>query len=130
MLSRKNKDLRTIKEGVVGKYVKKETPPEMPSKISLHIIVSYLEFNLQKTNFYIDNTLFFIIFYYCFTCFLIIILYRIIKYNLFFYNYYLLLVINVWTTEPNRRTRNRNNHSTIPTSMVNSNYVYNIFVHK
>jgi len=31
MLSRKNKDLRTIKEGVVGKYVKKETPPEMPS---------------------------------------------------------------------------------------------------
>jgi scaffold protein salvador len=31
MLSRK-KDLRTIKEGVVGKYVKKETPPEMPSK--------------------------------------------------------------------------------------------------
>lgn len=31
MLSRKNKDLRTIKEGVEGKYVKKETPPEMPS---------------------------------------------------------------------------------------------------
>lgn len=30
MLSRKNKDLRTIKEGVVGKYVKKETPPEIP----------------------------------------------------------------------------------------------------
>ncbi|XP_001602119.1 protein salvador homolog 1 isoform X1 [Nasonia vitripennis] len=30
MLSRKNKDLRTIKEGVVGKYVKKDTPPEMP----------------------------------------------------------------------------------------------------
>ncbi|XP_047119064.1 scaffold protein salvador [Schistocerca piceifrons] len=30
MLSRKNRDLRTIKEGVVGKYVKKETPPEMP----------------------------------------------------------------------------------------------------
>ncbi|XP_076637151.1 uncharacterized protein LOC143349644 isoform X1 [Colletes latitarsis] len=56
MLSRKNKDLRTIKEGVVGKYVKKETPPEMP-------------------------------------------------------------IINVWTTEPNRRTRNRNNHQTISTSM-------------
>ncbi|XP_076283407.1 protein salvador homolog 1 isoform X4 [Lasioglossum baleicum] len=56
MLSRKNKDLRTIKEGVVGKYVKKETPPEMP-------------------------------------------------------------IINVWTTEPNRRSRNRNNHPTIPTSM-------------
>lgn len=31
MLSRK-KDQRTIKEGVVGKYVKKETPPEMPSE--------------------------------------------------------------------------------------------------
>ncbi|XP_022904504.1 protein salvador homolog 1 [Onthophagus taurus] len=30
MLSRKNKDLRSIKEGVVGKYVKKDTPPEMP----------------------------------------------------------------------------------------------------
>ncbi|XP_012231102.1 protein salvador homolog 1 [Linepithema humile] len=56
MLSRKNKDLRTIKEGVVGKYVKKETPPEMP-------------------------------------------------------------IINVWTTEPNKRTRRRNNHSTMPASM-------------
>lgn len=32
MLSRKNKELRTIKEGVVGKYVKKDTPPEMPSE--------------------------------------------------------------------------------------------------
>lgn len=32
MLSRKNKDLRTIKDGVVGKYVKKESPPEIPSK--------------------------------------------------------------------------------------------------
>lgn len=31
MLSRKNKELKTIKEGVVGKYVKKDTPPEMPS---------------------------------------------------------------------------------------------------
>ncbi|KAL1461236.1 hypothetical protein WDU94_013155 [Cyamophila willieti] len=30
MLSKKNKDLKTIKEGVVGKYVKKDTPPEMP----------------------------------------------------------------------------------------------------
>lgn len=30
MLSRKNKELKTIKEGVVGKYVKKDTPPEMP----------------------------------------------------------------------------------------------------
>lgn len=56
MLSRKNKDLRTIKEGVVGKYVKKETPPEMP-------------------------------------------------------------IINVWTTEPNRRARRRNDRPTIPTSM-------------
>lgn len=33
MLSRKSKD-KTIKEGVVGKYVKKETPPEIPSKFS------------------------------------------------------------------------------------------------
>lgn len=30
MLSRKNKDTRTIKEGVVGKYVKKDKPPEIP----------------------------------------------------------------------------------------------------
>lgn len=30
MLSRKSKD-KTIKEGVVGKYVKKDTPPEIPS---------------------------------------------------------------------------------------------------
>jgi hypothetical protein len=29
MLSRK-KEVRNIKEGVVGKYVKKETPPELP----------------------------------------------------------------------------------------------------
>lgn len=57
MLSRKNKDLRTIKEGVVGKYVKKETPPEMP-------------------------------------------------------------IINVWTTEPNRRPRRRNNHSTMPNMSI------------
>ncbi|XP_058789942.1 scaffold protein salvador [Phymastichus coffea] len=55
MLSRKNKDLRTIKEGVVGKYVKKDTPPEMP-------------------------------------------------------------IINVWTTEPNRRGR-RPNQPTMPSSM-------------
>ena len=32
MLSRKNKD-KSIKDGVVGKYVKKDTPPEIPSKI-------------------------------------------------------------------------------------------------
>ncbi|XP_044013568.1 scaffold protein salvador-like isoform X3 [Aphidius gifuensis] len=50
MLSRKNKDLRTIKEGVVGKYIKKDTPPEIP-------------------------------------------------------------IINVWTTEPNRRARRRNNNT-------------------
>ncbi|XP_024085605.1 protein salvador homolog 1-like isoform X2 [Cimex lectularius] len=30
MLSRKSKDSRSVKEGVVGKYVKKDTPPEMP----------------------------------------------------------------------------------------------------
>ncbi|XP_051160768.1 protein salvador homolog 1-like [Leptopilina boulardi] len=59
MLSRKNKDLRTIKEGVVGKYVKKETPPEMP-------------------------------------------------------------IINVWTTEPNRRTRRQNNQRTLSASMTMS----------
>lgn len=35
MLSRKNKELKTIKEGVVGKYVKKDTPPEMPSKYGI-----------------------------------------------------------------------------------------------
>lgn len=29
MLSRKSKD-KTIKEGVVGKYVKKDTPPAIP----------------------------------------------------------------------------------------------------
>ncbi|XP_033217300.1 protein salvador homolog 1 isoform X2 [Belonocnema kinseyi] len=59
MLSRKNKDLRTIKEGVVGKYVKKETPPEMP-------------------------------------------------------------IINVWSTEPNRRPRRHNNQQTLSTSMLMS----------
>ncbi|RLU16451.1 hypothetical protein DMN91_010519 [Ooceraea biroi] len=57
MLSRKNKDLRTIKEGVVGKYVKKETPPEMP-------------------------------------------------------------IINVWTTEPNKRTRRRNNLPAMTTMSI------------
>ncbi|KAK6636620.1 hypothetical protein RUM43_010282 [Polyplax serrata] len=30
MLSKKNKELRSIREGIVGKYVKKETPPELP----------------------------------------------------------------------------------------------------
>ncbi|XP_066146914.1 protein salvador homolog 1 [Euwallacea fornicatus] len=30
MLSRKNKDLRAMKEGIMGRYVKKDTPPEMP----------------------------------------------------------------------------------------------------
>ncbi|XP_011152350.1 protein salvador homolog 1 isoform X1 [Harpegnathos saltator] len=67
MLSRKNKDLRTIKEGVEGKYVKKETPPEMPNCI---ITIFHLH-----------------------------------------------LVINVWTTEPNKRTRRRNNHPAMPSSM-------------
>lgn len=46
MLSRKNKDLRTIKEGVVGKYVKKETPPEMPSKLLL--LLSQIIFEKTK----------------------------------------------------------------------------------
>uniref|UniRef100_A0A1B6K8H7 WW domain-containing protein n=1 Tax=Graphocephala atropunctata TaxID=36148 RepID=A0A1B6K8H7_9HEMI len=44
MLSRKNKDLRTIKEGVVGKYVKKEAPPEIP------IINVWSTEPLKKTN--------------------------------------------------------------------------------
>lgn len=35
MLSRKNKELKTIKEGVVGKYVKKDTPPEIASNFYL-----------------------------------------------------------------------------------------------
>lgn len=34
MLSRKSKD-KSIKEGVVGKYVKKDTPPEIPGKPNL-----------------------------------------------------------------------------------------------
>ncbi|KYM93526.1 PREDICTED: scaffold protein salvador-like [Cyphomyrmex costatus] len=55
MLSRKNKDLRTIKEGVIGRYVKKETPPEIP-------------------------------------------------------------IINVWTTEPNKKLRRHNNHPVMPNS--------------
>lgn len=66
-----------------------------------------------------------------FNCFITTVPFLMSKYSLFiFYNYYLLLVINVWTTEPNRRTRNRNNHPTIPTSMVNSNCVCYIFVDK
>ena len=51
MLSRKNKDLRTIKEGVVGKYVKKDTPPEMPSKIILIFFLYYSLFNFLN-NYY------------------------------------------------------------------------------
>lgn len=42
MLSRKNKDLRTIKEGVVGKYVKKDTPPEMPSKFKINNEINFI----------------------------------------------------------------------------------------
>lgn len=38
MLSRKNKDSKTIKEGVVGKYVKKDTPPpDMQSRFLMLI---------------------------------------------------------------------------------------------
>lgn len=40
MLSRKSKD-KTIKEGVVGKYVKKDTPPEIPSKDRIPNICLY-----------------------------------------------------------------------------------------
>lgn len=39
MLSRKNKDTRTIKEGVVGKYVKKDKPPEIPSKYLIFMFI-------------------------------------------------------------------------------------------
>ncbi|CAG9766057.1 unnamed protein product [Ceutorhynchus assimilis] len=57
MLSRKNKDLRAINEGVVGKYVKKDTPPEMP-------------------------------------------------------------IINIWTTEPKRRSSNQSRSSLPPQSTI------------
>lgn len=40
MLSRK-KDSRNVKEGVVGKYVKKDTPPEIPSKLIKLIYITY-----------------------------------------------------------------------------------------
>lgn len=33
MLSRKSKDKTPFKEGVVGKYIKKDTPSAMPSKL-------------------------------------------------------------------------------------------------
>lgn len=59
MLSRKNKDLRGMKEGVVGRYVKKDTPPEMP-------------------------------------------------------------IINVWTTEPKRRSSNQSRSSLPPQSSANT----------
>lgn len=45
MLSRKSKD-KTIKEGVVGKYVKKETPPEIPSKFSSNANQIRLQFEI------------------------------------------------------------------------------------
>ena len=38
MLSRKSKD-KSLKEGVVGKYVKKETPTEIPSSYTIIIIL-------------------------------------------------------------------------------------------
>lgn len=49
MLSRKNKDLRTIKEGVVGRYVKKDTPPEMPSKLKTRLeqFITIISFKLS-----------------------------------------------------------------------------------
>lgn len=43
MLSRKNKDLKSIKEGVVGRYVKKDTPPEMPSKTKGILVMKFLK---------------------------------------------------------------------------------------
>lgn len=35
MLSRKSKDKSIHKDGVVGKYVKRDTPPEIPSEYQL-----------------------------------------------------------------------------------------------
>lgn len=40
MLSRKSKD-KSIKEGVVGKYVKKDTPPEIPGKYKVQSITNF-----------------------------------------------------------------------------------------
>lgn len=39
MLSRKSKDKTPFKEGVVGKYIKKDTPSAMPSEFNYFIHV-------------------------------------------------------------------------------------------
>ncbi|XP_015364522.1 PREDICTED: scaffold protein salvador isoform X1 [Diuraphis noxia] len=49
MLSRKNKDTRTIKEGVVGKYVKKDKPPEIPI-INVWTTEPFRKNNHSRTN--------------------------------------------------------------------------------
>lgn len=38
MLSRKSKD-KSMKDGVVGKYVKKDTPPEIPSQLKQTLLI-------------------------------------------------------------------------------------------
>ena len=87
MLSRKNKDLRTIKEGVVGKYVKKETPPEMPSKLLL-LLLSQIIFEKTKPFCIIVQSLCFspLIFFQLFNCFQLFVYYRgIMKYNIYIF---------------------------------------------
>lgn len=49
MLSRKSKD-KSIKGGVIGKYVKKDEPPEIPSKYSKRI------FSVQNIIIVISNS--------------------------------------------------------------------------
>lgn len=49
MLSRKSKD-KTIKEGVVGKYVKKETPPEIPSELFLLLLFFSTNFQVSSNH--------------------------------------------------------------------------------
>lgn len=53
MLGRKSKD-KTIKEGVVGKYVKKDTPPEIPSKLFYcYFKASIMYYDNNAIHFYI-----------------------------------------------------------------------------
>lgn len=64
MLSRKSKD-KTIKEGVVGKYVKKETPPEIPSEciiINIAVAVAPIQMRLTFDLFVLFRLLFYFIF--------------------------------------------------------------------
>lgn len=47
MLSKKNKDLRSYADGVVGKYVKKDTPAVVPSELMKFIHVSFKSYYLN-----------------------------------------------------------------------------------